>query len=170
MHQLWEDHGTWTHLFIMSTLADLPYREPALRRLLQNQNDIGNAIKPFYGEEAGNHLAALLTEHVVISDVLLQAAKTANAPAFEEAVSRWYTNVDQIAEYLNELNPENWPLKDTKATLRQYLDFTLEGAMARWNGDFASNMAAHEKAEAQALEIADMLSNGIINQFRRRFK
>lgn len=170
MRKLWENHSTWEHLFIISDLASLQYRDPAMNRLLQSQNDIGKAIEPFYGKEAGEQFAELLTEHVEICAALLQAAKTANAPAFEEAVARWYANADQIAEFLNNLDQGNWPLKETKPILREYLDLTLEGAMARWKGDFAENMAAHDKAETQALEIADMLSDGIINQFRKKFK
>lgn len=39
------------------------------------QTDIGNAIKPFYGDEAGNKLAALLHEHIVGAANVLAAAK-----------------------------------------------------------------------------------------------
>jgi hypothetical protein len=170
MHQLWDEQSTWEHLFVSGTLANLPYREASLRRLMQNQENIGNAIKPFYGEEAGDRLAALLTEHVVICDALLQAAKKANAQEFEATVARWYANADETGEFLNKLDPENWPVIETKITLRTYLDFTLEAAMARWNGDFVGNMSAHEKAHAQAIVIADMLSDGITKRFKDQFK
>ena len=170
MRELWKDHTTWTHLFIISTLAELPYRDPSLRRLLEIQNNIGNVIKPFYGDEAGNELAALLTEHVVICDELLQAAKTARAQEFEAKVTRWYDNADRTAEFLNHLDAKSWPLTETKLALREYLDITLEGAMARWNGDFKLNMDAHERAQAQAQLIADMLSNGIIKSLPDKFE
>ena len=53
MRQLWEDHITWTRLVIVSaaTLPDaLPDLDPTVQRLLRNQDDIGDAIKPFYGD------------------------------------------------------------------------------------------------------------------------
>jgi hypothetical protein len=36
-----------------------------LARLLHNQEDLGNIIKPYYGEEAGTKLTALLKEHIL---------------------------------------------------------------------------------------------------------
>src|ERR1043165_10065126 len=60
MRKLWEDHTTWTPLYIVSALADLPDKDPTAQRLLQNQADIGNAVKPFYGDDAGDKLTALL--------------------------------------------------------------------------------------------------------------
>jgi hypothetical protein len=34
-------------------------------REMSNQVDIGNAIKPFHGDDAGNKLSALLKEHIL---------------------------------------------------------------------------------------------------------
>src|SRR5205814_5944383 len=56
MRKLWEDHITWTRVLIISAAADLPDRDAATQRLLQNQVDIGNAIKPYYGAAAGDQL------------------------------------------------------------------------------------------------------------------
>lgn len=170
MRRLWEGHANWTHLFIISTLDDLEYRDPTRNHLLENQHNIGEALEPFYSDEAGEQLVALMEEHVQITDEMLHAAKNADAAAFEDTVTRWYTNADQFAEFLHEVNPDHWPLKETKAMLREYLDLTLEVAVARWNGDFAADIAASDKVRDQALAIADMLSEGIIKQFSDRFK
>ena len=170
MHRLWENHGNWTRLFIISTLDDLEYRDPTRNHLLENQHNIGKALKPFYGDEAGEQFAALLEVHVQIADKMLQTAKNADAAAFEDTVAQWYANADQIAEFLHKNNPEHWPLNETKTIFRMYLDLTLELAIARWTGDLAADIAATEKMRAQALTIADMFSEGIIEQFPDRFK
>ncbi len=67
MRKLWEDHITWTRLYIVSATADLPDKDATAKRLLQNQTDIGNAIKPFYGDAAGDKLTALLKDHILIA-------------------------------------------------------------------------------------------------------
>src|SRR3954462_12561398 len=67
VRKLWEDHITWTRIFIISAAADLSDKDAVTQRLLQNQVDIGNAIKPYYGNAAGDQLTALLKDHILIS-------------------------------------------------------------------------------------------------------
>jgi hypothetical protein len=76
MRKLWEDHITWTRLAIISLTTDSPDTEATVGRLLQNQSDIGNAIKPFYGKAAGTKLTALLREHILIAADLIAAARS----------------------------------------------------------------------------------------------
>ena len=71
MRKLWEDHITYTRNVIISFELNepaagvvLPDLNTVVDRLMQNQVDIGNAIKPYYGEEAGNQLTKLLHEHI----------------------------------------------------------------------------------------------------------
>ena len=44
MRKLWEDHITWTRIFIVSAAGDLPDKAAATERLLQNQVDIGMEV------------------------------------------------------------------------------------------------------------------------------
>jgi hypothetical protein len=170
MRKLWEDHITWTRLVIVSIANDLPDTQTTVDRLLQNQVDIGDAVKPFYGEAAGAQLTALLTDHIVIAAEILQAAKAGDTAAFDDALVRWYENADDIAEFLNAANPKNWPLEEMREMMREHLDLTLQEAGAYLGGDFAASIAAYDQVHLQALEMADMLSNGIIRQFPSKFK
>lgn len=170
MRKLWEDHITWTRLVIVSMANDLPDTNATVERLLQNQVDIGNAIKPFYGEEAGNQLTALLTDHILIAAEIIQAAKAGDTDTLDDAIARWYTNADAIAAFLNAANPENWPLEEMQAMMREHLNLTLQEAVAYLNGDYAASITAYDQIHVQALEMADMLSEGIIRQFPKMFK
>jgi hypothetical protein len=170
MRRLWEDHITWTRLFIVSAVADLPDTGPTAERLLQNQDDIGNAIKPFYGDAAGEQLTALLRDHILIAADLVTAAKSGDTATFEAAHTRWYANADDIAAFLASANPHHWPLEPTKAMMREHLDLTLQEAGARLAGDWAADIAAYDQIHRQALHMADMLSDGIVSQFPKAFK
>src|SRR5437870_481312 len=75
LRKLWSDHVFWTRQFIVSTLADLDDAKDALDRLLKNQDDLGNAIVPYYGADAGKKLAALLRDHIVIAGDVVAAAQ-----------------------------------------------------------------------------------------------
>jgi len=170
MRKLWEDHITWTRLVIVSLANDLPDSGPTVQRLLQNQDDIGDAIKPFYGEAAGEQLSALLRDHITIAAEILQAAKNNDTTALNDAIARWYANADDIAVFLNSANPENWPLDEMKAMMREHLDLTLQEAVAYLHGDHAASIAAYDQIHFQALHMADMLSEGILKQFPNKFK
>jgi hypothetical protein len=170
MRKLWEDHITWTRLVIVSLANDLPDSGPTVQRLLQNQDDIGDAIKPFYGDAAGEQLSALLRDHILIAAEILQAAKNNDTTALNDAIARWYANADDIAVFLNSANPKNWPLNEMKAMMREHLDLTLQEAVAYLHGDHAASIAAYDQIHLQALSMADMLSEGILKQFPNKFK
>jgi hypothetical protein len=170
MRKLWEDHITWTRLYIISAAEDLPDKDLTAQRLLQNQVDIGDAIKPFYGKAAGDQLTALLTDHILIAVEVIDAAGSGDTEAFEEALDRWYANADDIAVFLNAANPDNWPLDEMRAMMKSHLDLTLEEAAARLNDDYAADIAAYDKVHLDILHMADMLSDGIIHQFPRAFR
>lgn len=170
MRKLWEDHITWTRLYIVSAAADLPDKDLTAQRLLQNQTDIGDAIKPFYGDAAGDQLTELLEEHILVAVEVIDAAKNGDDVAFQDALDRWYVNGDEIGAFLNAANPKFWPLDEMQAMMKSHLDLTLKEASARLNGDFAGDIAAYEEVHADILEMADMLSSGIIQQFPQKFR
>jgi plastocyanin len=134
-------------------------------RLIQNQTDLGNAIKPFYGEEAGETLTGLLEEHIQGAVELLSAAKAGDTAAVETASAAWDENGAAIAEFLSSANPDNWPLADLQAGMQMHLDLTLEEATARLEGDFGADIAAYDKVHDHILELSGLLSDGIVAQF-----
>ena len=169
VRKLWEDHVTWTRVYIIAALADLPEADAAAQRLLQNQTDIGNAVKPFYGDEAGEQLTALLEDHILIAVDLLAAAKAGDSAKLEDANKRWYENADDIAAFLNSANPRHWRLDEMKTMMKDHLDLTLEEATARLNEDWAGDVVAYDKVHNEILHMADMISDGIIRQFPKSF-
>jgi len=169
MRKLWEDHIIWTRQVIVSLFAGTPDLDSAVSRLLQNQADIGNAVKPFYGEAAGDHLTALLRQHILIAADLLVAAKNGDSAAFQNANTAWYANANDIAVFLNSANPKYWPLDELKQMMKIHLDTTLAEAVARLNGDWSADVAAFDAVHNHILMMADFLSTGIIAQFPQKF-
>jgi hypothetical protein len=172
MRKLWEDHITWTRMFIVSAATEsgnLPDLGPTVDRLLANQTDIGDAIKPFYGDAAGEQLTALLRQHILTAADLVAAAKAGDSAAVKTASDTWYANADEIATFLHNANPKQWPLADLQSMMKDHLDLTLEEAVARLQGRYADDIVAYDKVHAEILEMADMLSDGIVGQFRSAF-
>jgi hypothetical protein len=111
MRKLWEDHVSWTRMYIMSATSNLPDKAATLDRLLRNQDDIGNAVKPFYGDSAGQKLTELLKDHIRIAGEVVDAAAKSDNAKVQDASKRWTANADQIAVFLSGANPANWPVE-----------------------------------------------------------
>jgi hypothetical protein len=169
MRKLWEDHITWTRLAIVTFADGSAGFDATAARLLQNQTDIGNAIKPFYGDAAGNQLTALLRDHITIAVEILQAAKAGDTDAFNEASDRWYANANDIADFLSAANPRSWPQAELRAAMKTHLDQTLAEAAHELAGDYAASVDDYEEIHLHILDMADLLSSGIIRQFPSKF-
>jgi hypothetical protein len=170
MRKLWEDHVTWTRLAIVSFAAGLPDLQATENRLLANQDDIGDAIKPYYGRRAGNALTKLLREHISGAVALLQAAKSGDQAAIKTASDAWYANAREIADFLHKANKRNWPRGEMRAMMKTHLDETLKEATDRLQGNFAADIRDYEAVHRHILEMADMLSDGIVKQFPSKFR
>lgn len=169
MRKLWEDHVTWTRLAIVTFADGSAGFAATAARLLQNQVDIGDAIKPFYGDGAGAQLTALLHEHITIAVEILEAAKAGDTDAFNDASDRWYANANEIADFLSAANPRFWPNDTMRADMKTHLDQTLTEAAHELAGDYAASVADYEQVHLHILALADTLSRGVIGQFPSRF-
>jgi hypothetical protein len=169
MRKLWEDHIIWTRQVIVSAVASLPDLSVAVERLMQNQVDIGNAVKAYYGDAAGDKLTALLKEHISGAYEVLTAAKAGDNAKLDAANKAWYKNADDIAMFLAAANPQNWPADQMKMHMKEHLDLTLAEAVARLQMKWTDDVMAYEKVHMQILGMADMLSSGIIAQFPKKF-
>jgi hypothetical protein len=169
MDRLWSDHVFWTRNYIVAGLAGADDAGPAAERLLRNQEDIGNALVPFYGEQAAAGLTALLKQHILIAaDMVDMANKKQFGEPFEELEARWSQNAAHIAGYLNALNPY-WPLADVQDLLGQHLFITLEEVRARFEGDWEADVRHFDDIMTEILTMSAALSAGLVRQFPDRF-
>jgi len=168
MRKLWEDHITWTRNYIISALAGLDDTSKVAERLLKNQDDIGDAIKPIYGDEAGKKLAALLRDHILVAAEVVTAAKMGNNEELSKANKKWYANADDIAAFLSSANP-NWPKNVLQDMLYKHLEYTTQEVVSRLKKDWASDIEAYDKGHLHMLMFADALTDGIVKQFPNKF-
>ena len=80
------------------------------RPAASEQTDIGNAVKPFYGNAAGDELTRQLRAHILIAADVIAAAKAGDRPSSPTRRRVGSTNADDIAKVLNSVNPRYWKL------------------------------------------------------------
>lgn len=169
MAHLWAEHMEWTYATVVAFAQESPSLTPTLNRLLQNQVDIGDAIKPFYGDAAGDQLTVLLKEHITDAVPVLTAAKAGDTPALKKAVADWYQNAKAIGDFLATANP-NWNKAEMESMMKLHITQTIAYASDALTGDYTKAIADYGIAEQHMDQMSDMLSAGLIAQFPGQFK
>ena len=197
MRQLWTDHIQWTRGYIIEAVDRTPISahlvgvagnrigdlatalggaisilsaaDAAAIRLLKNQEDIGDAIKPYYGNDAGDALTKLLKEHILIAVNLIEDAKSGNNESFAANDAKWDQNIREIASFLAGANPA-WREADVFDLLKQHLELTKGEVVARLTKNWAADVKASDDLLAEAMVIADALYDGLVAQFPDRFE
>jgi hypothetical protein len=150
MRVLWEDHvdvdAAGDHQ------PDGPARRTRRRRSPRSRepDDIGNAVKPFYGKAAGNKLTAELRKHILIAADVIAAAKAGDQAKLADAQARWRSNANDIAR--------SWRVS-TRATgsgedegeMSKHLALTTQEAVARLQGRWAADVAAYDQVQHHIL-------------------
>lgn len=168
MRKLWSDHMQWTYSTVDAFFNNPDGLNGPLNRLLQNQKDIGAAIIPYYGEDAGGQLTKLLTDHITGAVPVLTAAKEGNNEALTTALNDWYKNAQDIADFLANANP-NWKKEDMRHMMKTHIDQTTEYAVDLLQKDYSKAIKVFDEANEHMLMMADDLSEGIAKQFPEKF-
>jgi hypothetical protein len=190
MRQLWSDHVFLTRRYVIEAVTGPPVSErlvkalgeavppiataPGVRelvphfgpgdaaavRLLENVEAMGDAIAPYFGNDAAGDLTQLLRRHVLIAVELLSAARAGRISAFTSEDERWTANAEQLAGLLNGLN-ESWPREGLARRLRLLLQLTKDEAVARVTGDVDGDLRTFDRIYSEAMGIADALDVGL---------
>ncbi len=168
MLRLWADHVFWTRIYIIAAVNGTEDAEAATGRLLRNQEEIGNAIIPYYGKEAGEGLTGLLKEYILIAVDLVKAALAGDNEQVTAIDKKWHDNADDISSFLSKANP-NWPYKDVQDLLYLHLSLTKDEAIYRTTKNWDRDVWNFDEIFTESMLIADTLSEGVVKQFPDRF-
>jgi hypothetical protein len=169
MRTLWADHMQWTFSTIDAYFHDQAGLQAQLNRLLKNQEDIGNAIVPYYGQEAGDSLTSLLKTHIQQAVPVLQAAEAGDQTALNQALANWNANAKAIANFLTAANPAHWPKTEMEQMMAHHISTTTTYAVDLMNDDYTNAVTHYDAAFTHMMEMADDLAKGIALQFPEKF-
>ncbi|MGI5935595.1 MAG: acetylglutamate kinase [Oscillospiraceae bacterium] len=165
IRRLWFEHVLWTRFFIVSTAFDLPDLQPVTERLLQNPEDFARELAPLYGRQTSSQFRQLLTDHLLIAAELVNAAKAGDTAKVESERRRWYANAEDIADFLSAINPF-WNKRTWRNLLFEHLRMTENEAVLTLSGQYRESIREYDSIQSQALQMADVMTRGIIRQFR----
>ena len=165
MRKLWVSNAIWMREYIVNTIeADLSL-DAASKRLAKSQDDIGRAFAPFYGAETGSKVTTLLRQHTSLVKEMIEASMAKDSAKLKEADKRWRANADSITTLLSTVNPTNWPMATIQPVLAGGMNLSIAETNARLKRDYNADVETFDTILAKSLDLADMLSDGIIKQF-----
>ncbi len=169
MHQLWADHMQWTYATVDAYFNNSGGVEAQLNRLLKNQEDIGAAIVPYYGQAAGDQLTTLLKGHINGAVPVLQAAKNNDQVALNLAIANWRENAKEIADFLSAANPQYWEQSHIREHMDNHITITIAYSVDLLQKNYNQAVIDYGTAFNDMMDFANILSMGIAKQFPEKF-
>lgn len=169
MRLLWEQHVYWTRMTVNSIAFELPDEEPVTARLLQNATDMGDSLRPFYGNRIAGKYGSLIRDHLVVAAELVIAARDGDQRAAADARRRWFINGEEISEFVSKINPFI-SREEFQEMFFEHLELTELEAVLILQQNFRRSIAVFDEIERQALDMADTLTKAIVKQFPKKFK
>jgi hypothetical protein len=176
---LWTRYSLGMINYSVSSFGNLASTPSVEKNLAKSAAAIGEFFIPYYGMKSGNKIGSLLTVISNNGSRVVDAIKNKrDMDAFEVI---WSKQIDELANYLNEINPGQYP---NDLLLEQFSSLTrlwAENFMARYTNDYITDSIALDNILKIAVSgipnhvnkgyvsIADTLSRGIIAQFPLSF-
>jgi len=161
LRKLFTDHGFYTKFVINSIVDGAPDLEALLERLMQNQKDIGDQVKPIVGEANGNRLTEVLSEHIRLAGEVIKAAKASTlegrSTTLKGKVRELFRNSDQVAELLSSFNPKALPYEDMVQMFREHNQFVIDMTMARLTKQYRLEIRILDAYYNQLLRMSDQI-------------
>lgn len=169
MQKLWADHMQYTYVTVDAFFNNPEALQAKLDRLLINQEDIGAAIVPYYGQAAGDQLTTLLKEHITDAVPVLVAAKSNDQEGLNIAVTEWRRNAKEIADFLSAANPDNWESSHIRMHMDGHITQTISYSVDLLQHNYSNAIIDYDIAFDHMMGLASTLSRGIAKQFPDKF-
>jgi hypothetical protein len=167
MRELWDAKTTWTRMYVISELGNLPDTGFARLRVLRCADDIGRAVEAYYGRAAADEFAQTLRRHLVSLMMFVTATKYGKAEAIDAVRQRLRADAESVAVALGRINPA-WSEPSFRELFDVYLQLTEREITLRAKGDYSTDIANFGELHEVAQQLAEVLARDILKQFQPR--
>lgn len=161
LRKLFTDHAVYTVFVLKSIVDNGKDTKVFLDRLLVNQRDIGDQLKPIVGVNNGNAITQLLTEHIKLAgDVITAAVK--RDPTLPEKIKKLFANGDTIALNLSALNPHTVSYEEQKEMWHRHNQFVIDMTIQRIKGNYLQEQQLYDSYYNEILAMSDSIAHGLM--------
>lgn len=165
LRALWEQLSYWIRMYLVSVSDDMSDGKDVLKRLLQIPEEMEKVFAQYYPPEIVGEMRKALDQFVNGLAALAPLVKSGSAEEADRQEMQLEQAADRLAEILSNMNI-NYDKEQLREALEEYLLQTKREIVARLSGEFAEDIATFDEVERQALQIADYLARGIVEQRR----
>jgi hypothetical protein len=177
---LWTRYALGMINYSVSNFGNMPSTANVKNNLSRNASAIGTYFVPYYGITAGTKIGDLLAVITKNGVKVVEAIKN-NTADIQVYTDIWLQQTQALAQYLNELNPGQYPTDLLNEMLTNLTSFWVVDFRARYTEDFAADAVALDNILKVAVSgipdhankgyqsLADILSRGIIAQYPLSF-
>jgi len=160
LRKLFSDHGVYTAFVLKSIVDHQPDTKVFLTRLLANQKDIGDQLKPILGAKASALLTKVLTEHIQLAGAVITAA-TNKDKTLNQKIEALFRNSDEVAKVLTSVNPELLPLNVTSDMFHKHNEYVISMTQYRIAKKYKKEQETYDSYYNELLMMADAIYNAI---------
>lgn len=166
MRQAWSQHNFWGNMFLVSLFHTLENLDAVKMRLEQSPEDIAAVFQSFYANPTVTQIRNLLAEHVRLAGEMANAMKNGNMERSTQLETQLNQNADQMARLLANAN-SNYDYEELRRMMRNHLNLMQDTMTSELSGDHNEAVRLMGENEDQLMDMADVLTEGLVQQFYR---
>ena len=166
MRQAWSQHNFWGNMFLVSLFHTLENLDAVKMRLEQSPEDIAAVFQSFYANPTVTQIRNLLAEHVRLAGEMANAMKNGNMERSTQLETQLNQNADQMARLLANAN-SNYDYEELRRMMRNHLNLMQDTMTSELSGDHNEAVRLMGENEDQLMDVADVLTEGLVQQFYR---
>lgn len=161
LRKLFTEHAVYTKFYIESALEALPDLSAITARLLQNQDDIANYLKPYIGVNKAAQLADLLKAHILAAAKVVAAAKEGDKAKLDEAVAGLFANSALVARLLSTFNPEVLTYDSVLCMFNSHNQYVIDMTTLHLQHKYEDELKVYDIYYAEILSMSDSIKKAL---------
>ena len=169
LRDLWVGHIFWVRNVVLNNATHDPEaRDAAEEEVVANAKQIASTITPFYGEAASEKLFSLLAINYGAVREYSEATVARNRRQQDAALARLASNADDLAVFLNGVNPY-LPQDTVRALIAAHGAHHVLQINQYKEKEYAHAGATWPAMRQHVYVIADTLTTALVKQFPSKF-
>ncbi|MBR1693248.1 MAG: LysM peptidoglycan-binding domain-containing protein [Lachnospiraceae bacterium] len=169
--QLWMDmrealatNCNLSKLYMDSVMFDMPTRDAVMSRLMQNPEEITDIFTMFYSDDDADEIKRLWQNKIMQMSTMADAIRQSEQQQAADAASNMQMTASQLAEVLSNGNPA-YSRQELERMMMNQANADREQMNLMMDGRYPQALMVYEDTTGRTMDMADYLTNGLIQNF-----